>query len=491
MTNQFIPNFIKKRASLTPNREAIEFKGKTYTFSKLYDKSYQIAGQLSALGLKKGQYVGVLLNNHADTALIYVAFQLIGLRAVILNNRLTSAELAWQLKDSKAQFVVTEEEFSAKWHSIQESLPNLKGIVKEELVGSAFIAPIVVDEVNLEDVCTVMYTSGTTGHPKGVLQTYGNHWWSAVGSALNLGLSEKDCWLCAVPMFHISGYSILMRSLIYGMKIVILDSFDEKNTIQRIHSEKVTIMSVVATMLQRIVSELKDERLPVDFRCMLLGGGPAPKTLLEQCLTKQIPVFQTYGMTETASQIVTLAPEDSLKKLGSAGKPLFPSALKIINVNGREAEANEAGEIFVKGPNVTSGYLNRKEETEKQFAGQWFSTGDIGYVDEEGFLYVLDRRSDLIISGGENIYPAEIEGVLVSHPAITDAGVIGMKDEQWGEVPVAFVVTKDNNIQEELIHYCQQHLAKYKVPKQISFLDVMPRNAAKKIMRKELRKLLD
>jgi o-succinylbenzoate---CoA ligase len=221
---------------------------------------------------------------------------------------------------------------------------------------------------------------------------------------------------------------------------------------------------------------------------MLLGGGPASRDLLEKCVAKGMPVYQSYGMTETSSQIVTLAPEYSFSKLGSAGKPLFPSQLRIMEGD-READKGKPGEIAVKGPNVTPGYLNREAETAKAMKDGWFYTGDIGRLDEDGFLYVLDRRSDLIISGGENIYPAEIEGVLASHPAVADAGVIGVKDPQWGEVPAAFIQTAGETglHADEIEEFCRGKLAKYKVPKTYYFVDEIPRNASRKILRRELR----
>ncbi|MCM3692010.1 o-succinylbenzoate--CoA ligase [Neobacillus niacini] len=487
MNNELMPNFLKNRAYLTPDRVAVYFNKRTISFKELYENTYQTAGQLQKLGLKKDQYIGVLLKNHLDTVVILFALQLLGITAVILNNRLTSKELVWQLHDSKAVSLIIENDF----HEIKQKV-EVPVITKDELFAVTPNDPTIQEEINLGDICTVMYTSGTTGNPKGVIQTYGNHWWSAVGSALNLGYTETDRWLCSVPIFHISGYSILMKSVIYGMPVILHETFDADKIIEDIEEKQVTIMSVVGTMLFRMVETLNEARLPKHFRCALLGGGPAPLPLLEACKAKEIPVFQSYGMTETASQFVTLSPEYSISKLGSAGKPLFPSQLKIILEDGKAAPPKQAGEIIVKGPNVTMGYLYRPEINKEKFNEGWFHTGDIGYLDEEGFLYVLDRRSDLIISGGENIYPAEIESVLLSHPDVADAGVTGFDDEIWGQVPAAFIVRKEgaNVTKEELEQLCLENLAKYKVPKTFHFTEKLPRNAAKKLLRRKLCELV-
>lgn len=477
-----IPNLIKKRAYLTPNRIAYCFEEQEVTFSKVYEEALAIAEKLATLGVEKYDHIGVLLKNHIDTVYILYAIQLLGCRAVLLNNRLTTRELSWQLEDSKAALLVTEEKFQTVCSEITSEI-----IYKAELFQLNRTNIQQQDETNLSEICSIMYTSGTTGNPKGVLQTYGNHWWSATGSALNLGINESDRWICAVPLFHISGYSILMRGIIYGMTVILHEGFDEEKVKKDIIYNRASIISVVTTMVTRLLEKLNDDTLPSSFRCMLVGGGPVPKSLLEACVEKNIPVYQTYGMTETASQVVTLSPEDSLTKLGSAGKPLFPVQLKIISSAGGEAKPNESGEIIIKAPNVTKGYHNLPSVTNDKIQNGWLSTGDIGYLDEDGFLFVIDRRADLIISGGENIYPAEIEGILQSHPKIVDAGVIGIVDKVWGQVPVAMVVKKSDLSELQLRDYCQQKLAKYKVPKKIVFMDELPRNAAKKLMRHKLR----
>ncbi|WP_226085567.1 o-succinylbenzoate--CoA ligase [Mesobacillus sp. S13] len=484
-----MPNWLKKRAELTPHREALIFEERTYTFSDVFEEAKAYTGKLGTLGLHSGSTAALLFSNQAESVFILCALQMAGIKAVILNNRLTAEELSWQLADCEAELLVYEDGFDEKVTAITSEIKFLSTAKLKQLEDNE---ALILEEYDMNSVTTIMYTSGTTGNPKGVMQTYGNHWWSANASALNLGLHEQDKWLCTVPIFHISGYSILMRSQIYGMPIVLHTSFNEKKVIEDIQRYNITIMSVVSTMLRRILDDLGEERLPGAFRCMLLGGGPAPLPLLESCLEKEIPVFQTYGMTETSSQFATLSPEYSIERLGSAGKALFPNQIRIVDGDGQDVPSGAEGEIMVKGPNVTIGYLNRPDETADKIRERWLHTGDIGYIDDDGFLYVLDRRSDLIISGGENIYPAEIEGILLSHPGVADAGVIGAQDEQWGQVPVAFIVKSEPEVSEkDLLDLCERKLAKYKLPKQIHFVESLPRNAAKKLLRRKLREWLE
>jgi O-succinylbenzoic acid--CoA ligase len=249
----------------------------------------------------------------------------------------------------------------------------------------------------------------------------------------------------------------------------------------------VTIVSVVGAMLQRMLAARGDKPYPPSLRCVLLGGGPAPPDLLEDCARRGAPVVQTYGLTEAASQVATLSPEDALRKLGSAGKPLLPTELRI-EQEGVVVGAGQVGEIVIRGPTVTPGYVDRPEATAHAIRDGWFHTGDLGYLDEEGYLYVLDRRDDLIISGGENVYPVEVEAALRAHPAVEDAGVVGVPDERWGQVPVAFVKLHDaaTLTEPDLTAFCYTRLARYKVPAHIRFVESLPRNAAGKLLRRAL-----
>lgn len=481
--NQQMPNWLKQRAELTPDRLAVKTTSEQVTFHQLHRRVQFRAQQLSLSGVTKGEHVAILMKNSIDMIETIHAVMSIGAVAIMLNLRLTRQELMWQILDGEVVHVICNGELKEK---ISNGKNSLHIIINEELPQENASVELYELDFQANQVATIMYTSGTTGHPKGVMHTFGNHWSSAVGSALNLGLLPTDRWLLAVPLFHISGLSIVMRSVIYGMGIVLHERFNATKMNQAIMNDKVTIVSVVTTMLQQMLDQLDKQRYPDSFRCMLAGGGPVPKSVLEECQNRKIPVYQTFGMTETASQIVTLTPEHSMTKLGSAGKPLFSCQVKIVK-DGKECIANEEGEILVKGPNITKGYWKRDDETKKALQDGWLHTGDQGYIDDQGFLYVLDRRSDLIISGGENVYPAEIESILLSHPKIKDAGVVGVEDKRWGQSPYAFVVLHEQLMKTDIIEFCQNQLATYKVPKDITFLDELPRNAANKLLRRALK----
>lgn len=469
------PNWILQRARLTPERIAISWEDKQWTFREMAERSMDVARKMRGTGLEEGDRVALLTSGGPETVFLIHGGLLAGFELVMLNSRLTQAELAYQIADSEAKAVFSDD-------ALSDRLPDSTTV---SVLLSGEEAAFEPAELWEEDrTLTIMYTSGTTGFPKGVRQTAGNHMSSAVASSLNMGLQEGDVWLCAMPLFHISGFSILSRSLIYGMTVRLQTRFDAEASAKEIAEGSVTMMSAVAVQLVRVLDilESRNQRASERFRQILAGGGPVPSPYIRRAEAIGIQILQTYGMTETSSQTATLSAEDALRKTGSSGKPLFFNRIRI---DGAEKPGDE-GEILISGPHVTPGYVGRFSDKPAQVDG-WLRTGDIGRLDEEGFLYVLDRRSDLIISGGENIYPAEIEQVLAGHPAIVEAGVAGVEDERWGHVPAAFIVARKDISVEELEAFCRERLAPYKVPKHYRFVGELPRNASNKLLRRELR----
>jgi o-succinylbenzoate---CoA ligase len=487
LTPDTLPDFLKRRADLSPDKSAVITGTARLTFADLYQKSLEIAANLAESGIKSGDKVALLADNSLGFVALFHAVSQLGAVLVPLNTRLAPSEISWQVQDVEAKILVYDEPYAAMVSLISQELTALRYFQLSQLVEIEYPAITPNESVSLEAVHTIIYSSGTTGKPKGVMLTYGNHWWSATASALNLGNHADDCWLAVLPLFHVGGMSILWRSVIYGIPAMVHESFDPQAVNRAIDEQGVTIVSVVANMLQRMLDTRNDRPYPPTLRCVLVGGGPVPQPLLERCAKLNIPVLQTYGMTETASQVATLAPELALAKLGSAGKPLFPTELKI-RQDGQMLKSGEVGEIVVRGAVVSPGYYKREAETQKAWQGGWFHTGDLGKLDRDGFLYVVDRRTDLIISGGENVYPAEIEAVLLAHPAVEEAGVFARADVKWGHVPVAALKLREGMTatETELIEWCQDRLARYKVPRSIEFRESLPRNAAGKLVRRLL-----
>ncbi len=491
-----LPEWLHWRALVTPERLALVAGRRRLSFAELAAEADRMARRLAALGLAPGDRLATLLPNGLEAAVVPHAVSRLGLVLVPLNVRLAPGELAWQLADCGARWLLAAAPTLALARQAVERVAGCR-LVTTELVDLAVPALAELPEVeaplrraiDLGQVHTIVYTSGTTGWPKGALLTYGNHWWSALGSALNLGALAGDCWLACLPLFHVGGLSILFRSVISGFTALVHERFDPVAVNRAIDEDGVTLLSVVSTMLRRMLEARGERPYPATLRCVLLGGGPAPRPLLEACARLGLRVAQTYGLTEAASQVATLAPEDALRKLGSAGKPLYPNQVRIVTAEGEEARPGEVGEILVRGPVVTPGYLNRPEATAATLRDGWLRTGDLGYLDEEGYLYVVDRRDDLIVSGGENVYPAEVEAALLAHPAVAEAAVVGVPDPEWGQRVVAAVrPAAGAAVREgELQAWCRQRLAGYKVPKEIRLVSELPRNATGKLLRRAVR----
>lgn len=475
------PNWIKQRAYLTPNRVALSFHDEQWTFKELYLKSVSLAYKLNSLRLTNGKRVAILAPSTPPLIEMLYACMQAQCEMVLLNGRLAKQELAYQVEDAEVDAILVADEELAKLPDDARIIPFSK------LYETAESEYEIAAQWEEDFALTIMYTSGTTGFPKGVCQTVSNHSSSAISSALNLGISEKDTWLCTVPIFHISGFSIVVRSLLYGMKIRLYEKFDAEKCAQEIMEGTVTKMSVVSVILENILSEMEQagQKAHPHFTTALAGGGPVPVDYLKRAEKLDLRVAQTYGMTETSSQTATLANEDAMTHIGSAGKPLFFNEIKIDVKDGESV-----GEILIRGPHVTPKYIGRFNDKPTTING-WLHTGDVGYLDEQGYLYVVDRRSDLIISGGENIYPAEIENILLGHPNIKEAGVCGIEHDKWGQVPVAFIVAKKQMTEQEITDFCTQHLANYKVPKQVHFVSHLPRSGSNKLLRRKLMQLLE
>jgi O-succinylbenzoic acid--CoA ligase len=479
---------------------------RAYTWASLDAAVERSAVALARLGVGPGDRVGTLLGNGAEYVLLLHALMRLGSVVVPLNTRLAPDELGWQARDAGLRLLVHDAERGASARAAAPpglATSPIHPITEDGGLGAGGSRGSTLQKgrdpvgghgalgLDLSALHGIVYTSGTTGRPKGAVLTYGNHFWSAVGSAMNLGVRRDDVWLAALPLFHVGGLAMLFRSLIFRTPLVVHRSFDPAAVNRAIDEEGVTLVSVVATMLRRMNEDRAGRPYPRSLRAALLGGGPAPLPLLGESAALGLPVLQTYGMTETASQAATLSPHDARHKPGSAGKPIWPLELRVEAEGGGEALAGEPGEILVRGPNVSPGYWGRPQDTELTRPGGWFRTGDVGRLDAEGYLHVLDRREDLFISGGENVYPAEVEAALLAHPAVADAGVTGLPDLEWGAAPAAWVVPRPGVAvsPEELRAHCRRLLAPYKTPTVIVFVESLPRNAGGKLLRRQLRAL--
>jgi O-succinylbenzoic acid--CoA ligase len=482
-----IPDWLSRRAAAHPARPALITPGATWDFATLSQRANDMAAHLAARGLRPGDRLAILAANSADYVALIHAAPRCGAVLVPLNTRLSPAELAFQVADSSATLLIADAQHIGLAAHIPAPALGTLSLAELHAGPSSFI--LHPSSFILDAPHSIIYTSGTTGAPKGAMLSYGNHWWSATASALNLGLHAGDRWLAVLPLFHVGGLSILLRGAIYGIPVVLHERFDPAAVNAAIDAQGVTIISVVAATLQRMLDARGDAPYPPHFRCALLGGGPAPRPLLERCAALGVPVVQTYGLTESASQAVTLAPEDALRKLGSAGQPLLPVGLRI-DVDGRAAAPGEVGEILLSGPTITSGYIGQPVATAIAIRDGWLHTGDLGHRDAEGYLYVADRRSDLIISGGENIYPAEVEAALLAHPAVAEAGVVGLPDPQWGQTPAAAIVLRSPAAEAEILAFLRERLAAYKLPRRIIVRTELPRTASGKLQRRLLREIM-
>ncbi len=487
-----------------PGEPCVKFGDLSFTKGEFNSRVNRLAHAFQEAGLKKGDRVAVLLANTHVYLEILQALCKLGGAMVPLNFRLAGPELEFILNDSEPvmliyspEFLPLVEEIRGKVPSVQRFICELDGGAESDLsyepwtAGQSEKEPTPDSEVTFDDPEFIMYTSGTTGRPKGAVVTQGNIQWNCINSVPIYSFNQRDVQIVCAPMFHVGGLGVsAIPSLYVGSKMVIQRFFDPSGIFRLIEEEKVTAMFGIPVMFLFMTQVPEFENADLSsIRLFLAGGSPCPRPLIETYQKRGVTFSQGYGMTETAPAITVLRAEDALRKLGSCGKPVFHLDVKVVDMEGRELPTGETGEVIVKGPNVIREYWRRPEATAESIVDGWLHTGDMGYFDEEGYLYLIDRKKDMYISGGENVYPAEVEDAIMGYEAVADVGVIGVPDEKWGEVGMAIVVPKPGQevTEQGLIEFCKQKLGKFKVPKKVVVTEELPRTATGKILKKELK----
>lgn len=472
-------DWLKQRTRISPTHPALIFEGQVWDYAALDAWVNGLCHALQEAGLDDSGVAAVLLPNTPLHIATIHALARLGITMLPLNNRLTTDEMAWQLEDVGAKWVLVNADSLASVSPVDGLiLINLDELKLEKTT------PFQESTKQSTDLQGIFYTSGTTGKPKGAGLSYANYYHSAMASAYRLGALEDDRWLLTMPLYHIGGQSIVFRACLYGITVVLQDGFDPDAVYRAIEEDGVTLISVVPTMLHRLLPIFKASGIPETLRVVLVGGAKAAQPLLEEALEIGLPIALTYGLTEATSQVATATPSVVRSKPGTVGKALFGTMIEVLNEEGTALPQDEIGEIVVSGPTVMAGYTANKEATEKALRGGKLFTGDLGYLDEDGDLWMVTRRSDLIVSGGENVYPAEVEAVLLKHPAVREVCVVGIEDEEWCEVVTAVIVSHEAVSEESLTEFSREHLAGYKIPRQFYFIDVLPKTASGKIMRR-------
>lgn len=498
--------FLTKRAHLSPSEESLVEveRGQRYTFRDLNLYANRVAQMLCAQGVKRGERIAMLMMNEVEYIASYLAIAKIGAVMVPLNWRLVPNELAYILQDADASFVLFDAEFD---ETVKVLHSQHKNDVRTWLrIGDPNTAPDFAkdfhalassqspDEPQIgaegDDLLFIMYTSGTTGHPKGVMHSHNTVMWSSITSLATSDVRYRDRYLLALPMFHVAALLPVMICIQRGCTMVLLRAFDFGNILKTIDHEKATIFLGVPAILQFMLLHPDFEKYSLaSLRWLVCGAAPVPIPLLEAYQKLGIDVNQAYGLTESGGPGCLLAPEEARSKIGSTGRAFFHTEIRVVDTAGNDVPPDEPGELIIRGKHVMLGYWKKPEATAETLRNGWLYTGDIATIDQDGCVTIKDRLKDMIISGGENIYPAEIESVLMGFDKIKEVAVIGQKSQKWGESPVAVVVPKDG-VQleaEEVLAFCRDKLAKYKQPKDVAFTNALPRNPAGKILKKDLR----
>ena len=496
-------NQLERHAYMQPGATALRFLGNSVTWADLRDRVAALAGALGRRGVGPGDRVMILMLNRTEFVESLLAANMVGAIAVPINFRLTPAEIAFLVDDCEARVMITESVLAPVAAGVRNLTSVLSSIVVagdsgedgllayEDLLNEPG-GPSRTADVPNESPALIMYTSGTTGRPKGAVLTHTNLTGQTMTNLYTHGVAAGDVGFIGVPFFHIAGIGNLLTGLLMGLPTVIhpLGAFDPGHLLDVLAAEKVTGIFLVPAQWQAVCNAQQANPRDVRLRVISWGAAPASDTLLRQ-MSETFPgaqILAAFGQTEMSPVTCMLLGEDAIRKLGSVGKVIPTVAARVVDEEMNDVPVGEVGEIVYRAPTLMSGYWNNPEATAEAFAGGWFHSGDLVRMDDEGFVWVVDRKKDMIISGGENIYCAEVENVLASHPEIVEVAVIGRPHEKWGEVPIAVAAVTQSGLRiEDLEEFLGERLARYKHPKGLEIVDALPRNPSGKVLKTELR----
>src|SRR4051794_38987339 len=500
-----LPEFLTHNATLYPDRTALAFEDRTLTFAQLEERSSRLANALASRGVRRGDNVALLMYNCLEVVEAWFGCHKLGACPVPINFRLAQPEVDYILDNADAVGIIADAQLGeraataasrldgVRFHLGVGELPDGAEDYEAALAGASSQTPdALVDD---EDMAFLMYTSGTTGRPKGAMLSHQNLWQHTLNWIHEMKATGDDAFLTGLPLFHIGGVNAVLPFLYLGGKAMILPSggFTAEEAILALVRNEATMCYFVPTQWLEICQNPALESYDRSrLRSAMWGASQAPQSTLER-LTDTFPnseIVNAFGQTEMSSvTCMLMGREDSVKKMGSVGKPVINVRVRIVDDAMNDVPDGQVGEIVYRGPTVMQGYYRNEEATAEAFAGGWFHSGDLVHRDEDGFIYVVDRKKDMIISGGENIYPAEVEAVLMSHDAVADVAVIGVSHPRWVETPLAVVVRAPaaEVTEDELVDLCRRELAGYKKPSGVVFVDELPRNASGKILKRNLR----
>jgi O-succinylbenzoate-CoA ligase len=500
-----IGQILTKRSVISPDIEALYdvSADRRYTYRELNIEANKVAEALTELGLRTGDRVGLLLMNSTEFITTFFATAKLGGIVVPLNWRLVADELEFILKDSGVTVLLYGSEFTDTITELQsrgertdvrdwvqvggDQIPSFAKDFAALTTGRASNEPALTAAD--DDLLYIMYTSGTTGLPKGVMHTHNTQMWALITINSTADFRDNDRYLNPLPMFHVGALTPALCAMHRGLTHVMLRAFDPMQIWDVVKTEKINNALLVPEMLNacRLVF-VKKTHDHSSLRWFLSGAAPVPKALIEEYAGMGVEIHQIYGLTETCGPACVTLPSDAIRKAGSTGKGFMHTEVKLVRPDGSECGVDEPGEVVVRGDHIMTGYWNRPDATADTIKDGWLHTGDVATYDDDKFIWIQDRLKDMIISGGENVYPAEVENVILGHAGVADVAVIGIPSEKWGESPLAVVVKKDPNLSEsDVLAQCDGKLARYKMPVAVRFVDAIPRNPSGKALKRELR----